>query len=126
MSVETNPSNDRWLYILSRAPFDGANLAEAVDALLVCGVFERNVSVLIADDAVNVLRSDQDGKPLGIKTVAKQISALPDYDVTDIFVCKESAVRAGLAADDVSLPVQWLDLAGQKDLIAACNAVFSD
>ena len=126
MSTDTSPSNDRWLYILSRAPFDGANLAEAVDALLVCGVFERNVSVLIIEDAVQVLRSEQDGQPLGFKTVAKQVTALPDYDVTDIFVCKDSAARAGLAADDVSLPVEWLDLTAQKDLIATCNAVFSD
>ena len=70
-----------WLYVLSSSPYGSARFNEAIDALLVAGVFEKPTRVLLIDDAVQVLRDHQNAAHLGAKTPGKVITALPYYDI---------------------------------------------
>lgn len=116
----------RILFLLRQAPYASANALEALEAVLVAGVFDQAVSVLFADDGVWQLLDGQDGGALGTRTVARVASALPQYDVTDLYACAESLARRGLSADDLVLPVSVLDGDGQRALIAAQDAVVND
>ena len=114
----------RWLYILRSAPYASPRFSEAIDALLVAGVFDQHVAVLMIDEAVEALRPGQDGALLGTKTAGKQLTALADYDVREVYVCADSA-RARRIEDTV-IDVQMIDPGAQADLIANSCHVFCD
>lgn len=116
----------RILFLLRQGPYASANALEALEAALVAGVFDQRVSVLFADDGVWQLLDGQDGAALDTRTVARVATALPQYDVTDLFVCAESLEQRRLTADDLVLPVTVIDGAGQRALLAAQDAVVSD
>ena len=115
-----------WLYVLSNAPYSSARFNEAIDALLVAGVFEKPVRVLLIGDAVQALRGGQNAAPLGSKTAGKVITALPDYDIDEIYACSESVKRAGLQEPLIGLPVRFVDEAEQAMLIAESTVVLND
>jgi tRNA 2-thiouridine synthesizing protein C len=114
------------LLMLRSSPYHGVRFAEALDALLVAAAFEQRSSVLLLDDAVFALAPDQDGEILGLRTAARLLRALPDYDVERICVCEASLAERGLTGLDVSLPIIRLTPAQQANLIAEHDIVWSD
>ena len=54
-----------WLLILRSSPYAGPRFGEAIDLALVAGVFERSLTVLLIDDAVQALRQSQHGERAG-------------------------------------------------------------
>ncbi len=117
---------DGWLYIFRSTPYGSARFTEAIDALLVAGVFGLPVRVLLMGDAVQALRTGQDGTSLGFKTAGRQLTALPDYDIDHIYADIDDARHAGVLDAHIDLPVQFIDTHQQQTLIAASNMVFSD
>ena len=113
----------RILFLLNRAPYGSSYALEAIESILVAGVFDQKVSVLFKDDGLYQLLSDQDGGAVGGRTVGKVLSALPEYGVTNLFACRPSAERLGLTEASLCLPVTWLDYAEQKRLIGRQDVV---
>ena len=116
----------RLLFLLRQAPYAGSNALEALEAALVAGVFDQNVSVLFKDDGVWQLAKDQDGSRLGTRTVSKVASALPEYEITDLYVCAESLSRRSLHLPDLALIVTAVTVEEQRALIEAQDAVLND
>lgn len=116
----------RILFLLRQAPYATSHALEALEAVLVAGVFDQSVSVLFSGDGVWQLTAGQDGAALGQRTVARVAGALPQYDVTKLYVCAAALRERGLSADDLVLPVECLDFAAQRSLIAAQDAVVND
>jgi len=114
------------LFLFRRPPYAGSRSLEAIEAALVAGVFDQQVAALFKDDGVWQLLRDQDGAILGGRTVSKVASALPEYGIDAIYVCAKSLSRRGLKADDLVLAATPLDAQGQRELIAAQNAVLND
>ena len=113
----------RILFLLNRSPYGGSYALEAIESILVAGVFDQEVSVLFTGDGLYQLLPEQDGSALGGRTVGKVLGALPEYGVADLFACRPSAERLGLADASLCLPVTWLDYAEQKRLISRQNIV---
>ena len=107
----------RILFLLNRAPYGSSYALEAIESILVAGVFDQNVSVLFKGDGLYQLLGEQDGGAVGGRTVGKMLGALPEYGVTDLFACRPSAERLGLGDASLCLPVTWLDHAEQRNLI---------
>ncbi|MXY04627.1 MAG: sulfurtransferase complex subunit TusC [Gammaproteobacteria bacterium] len=107
----------RILFLLNRAPYGSSYALEAIEAILVAGVFDQEVSVLFTGDGLYQLLDEQDGGAVGGRTVGKMLGAVPEYGVTDLFACRPSAERLGLGDADLCLPVTWLDYAEQRHLI---------
>ena len=101
------------LYLLRQPPYQGAHGAETIDAVLVTGIFDQQVSVLFKDDGVLQLLADQQGALLGRRSISSMLGALPEYDINDLYVCAESLIRHRLSAEDLCLPVTILDLDGK-------------
>lgn len=116
----------RILFLLRQPPYATSHALEALEAVLVAGVFDQQVSVLFRDAGVWQLVNGQDGSALEARTVGKVAQALPQYDVTALYVCGESLAQRRLSPADLVLPVTVLDGAAQAQLLAAQDAVVND
>lgn len=116
----------RILFLLRQPPYATSHALEALEAALVTGVFDQTVSVLFCGDGVWQLVAGQDGAGLNRRTVAKVAQALPQYDVTRLYVCADALRQRGLTTDDLTLPVEVLEPPGQQSLIAGQDAVVND
>lgn len=115
----------RILFLATRAPYVSAQPLEALEAMLVAAVFDQKVSVLFKGAGLYQLLEGQKGSALGQRTLGKALQALPEYDVRQLFACRESARRLGLTDADFCMPILWLDCAEQRALIARQDAVVS-
>lgn len=116
----------RILFLMRQPPYHTSHALEAIESILVAGAFDQQVSVLFRDDGVWQLLVDQDGEALGQRTIGKVLKALPQYDVSALYVCASSLAERGLAPADLTLPVEVLDAAAQQRLIAGQDAVVND
>ena len=116
----------RILFLLRQPPYGSSHALEALESVLVAGVFDQGVSVLFRDDGVWQLLDGQDGAAAGRRTIAKVAQALPQYDVKDLYVCATSMRQRGLAEKDLALPVTVLGEDSQRALLANQDAVVSD
>jgi len=116
----------RILFLLRQAPYATSHALEALETVLVAGVFDQQVSVLFRDDGVWQLVSGQAADGIGRRTVSKVLQALPEYDVTRLYACAASLRERGLGEEDLVLGVQLLDQAEQGTLIAGQDAVVND
>lgn len=118
--------NRRILFLLRHPPYGSSHALEALETVLVAGVFDQQVSVLFSGDGVWQLLADQDGSAVGRRTVGKIIKALPQYDVTALYACADSLRARALTTDDFALAVEVLALDEQRALIEAQDAVVND
>ncbi|HEX20297.1 MAG TPA: sulfurtransferase complex subunit TusC [Acidiferrobacteraceae bacterium] len=89
------------MYINRRAPYGTIYAWESLEVVLIGAAFEQDVSVAFIDDGVFQLLKGQDTKDIGMKNFSPTYSALGDYEVTQIYVEKESLEARGLALDDL-------------------------
>lgn len=116
----------RILFLLRQPPYGSSHALEALETVLVAGVFDQIVSVLFSGDGVWQLTKDQDGAAVERRTTSSVARVLPQYDITNLYACAASLAERGLTVDDLVLPVQALDAAGQRALISAQDAVVND
>ncbi|MDA1073626.1 MAG: sulfurtransferase complex subunit TusC [Proteobacteria bacterium] len=114
------------LFMLAKPPYRTPHGLEALEAALVAGVFDQSVSVLFRADAVWHLVKGQDGSAIGQRTMGKVAASLPEYDITDLYVCSDSMQERGLDLNDLVVSVKALDQQAQRDLIALQHAVVND
>lgn len=115
-----------FLFLLRRPPYAGSLVLEAIDSVLVAGVFDQRVSVLFRDDGIFQLLKEQQGHFVGSRSVNKVLSALPEYGITDLYVCGQSLSRLGLEEADLTMAVTILNQKQQAELIAQQQVVLND
>jgi tRNA 2-thiouridine synthesizing protein C len=104
MSEETK----KFMYINRRAPYGTIYAWESLEVVLIGAAFEQDVSLAFIDDGVFQLTKGQDTKGVGLKNFSPTYAALGDYEVTKIYVEKESLEARGLTLDDLQHLV-WED-----------------
>ncbi|MGD8631105.1 MAG: sulfurtransferase complex subunit TusC [Gammaproteobacteria bacterium] len=104
MSEETK----KFMYINRKAPYGTIYAWESLEVVLIGAAFEQDVSLAFLDDGVFQLTKGQDTKGIGMKNFSPTYSALGDYEVTKIYVEKESLEERGLTLDDLQHLV-WED-----------------
>jgi len=98
----------KFMYINRRAPYGTIYAWESLEVVLIGAAFEQDVSLAFLDDGVFQLTRGQDTKGVGMKNFSPTYSALGDYEVTKIYVEKESLEERGLTLDDLQHLV-WED-----------------
>ena len=94
----------RFLFVLTKPPHSGTYAQELLDFILTTAAFDQEVALLLLDDGVFQLKKQQ--QPVdGGKDTAAVFKALELYDVTTLYVERESLAERGLAVDDLLLPV---------------------
>nr|WP_067292238.1 sulfurtransferase complex subunit TusC [Marinobacterium profundum] len=118
-------TNKRFLIISRRPPYGSSHARDALDTALTTAVFEQPVSMLFLDDGVYQLLQAQ--QPAGIqqKNLGATLSALPMYDIDQLYVCDSALRSRGLGPDDCLLPVQLLDSNAIAQLIRNHDVVLS-
>ena len=98
----------KFMYINRKAPYGTIYAWESLEVVLIGAAFEQDVSLAFLDDGVFQLTKGQDTKGIGMKNFSPTYAALGDYEVTKIYVEKESLEERGLTVDDLQHLV-WED-----------------
>lgn len=102
------PDAKKLMYINRKAPYGTIYAWESLEVVLIGAAFEQDVSLAFLDDGVFQLTKGQDTTGIGMKNFSPTYSALGDYEVTKIYVEKESLEERGLTLDDLQHLV-WED-----------------
>ena len=114
------------LFLLRRTPLDGVRSLEVLDAALVAAAFELPTSLLFLDESVRQLQPAQGAGAFGDKTMARQLSVLPEYGIDRVYASAEALAQHGLEAGALALPVTALDARGRQQLIRRHRVVICD
>lgn len=98
----------KFLYMNRRAPYGTIYAWEALEVVLIGAAFEQDVSVAFTDDGVYQILKGQDTAEVGMKNFSATFQALGDYEVTKLYVEKESLEERGLTLDDL-MHLTWED-----------------
>ncbi len=98
----------KFMYLNRRAPYGSIYAWEALEVVLIGAAFDQDVSVAFLDDGVYQIVKGQDTTEVDMKNFSPTYSALGDYDVTKLYVEKESLEERGLTIDDL-MPLTYED-----------------
>lgn len=91
----------KFMYVNRKAPYGTVYALESLEVVLIGAAFDQDVSLAFVDDGVYQLTKDQSTDGIGMKNFSKTYTALGDYDITKIYVEKESLQTRGLSLDDL-------------------------
>ena len=98
----------KFMYVNRKAPYGTVYALESLEVVLIGAAFEQDVSLAFIGDGVYELMEGQDTSGVGFKNFSPTYAALGDYEVTKIYVEKESLEERGLSLDDLQHLV-WED-----------------
>ena len=91
----------KFLYVNRKAPYGTIYALESLEVVLIGAAFDQDVSLAFLDDGVFQLIKGQDSANLGVKNFSPTFRALGDFDVTKLYVEKESLEERGLSQEDL-------------------------
>lgn len=91
----------KFLYVNRKAPYGTIYALESLEVVLIGAAFEQDVSLAFLDDGVFQITKGQNTDAIGMKNFSPTYSALGDFEVTRIYVEKESLDERGLSLDDL-------------------------
>ncbi|MBL3526770.1 MAG: sulfurtransferase complex subunit TusC [gamma proteobacterium endosymbiont of Lamellibrachia anaximandri] len=98
----------KFMYLNRRAPYGTIYAWESLEVVLIGAAFDQDVSLAFIGDGVYQLLEGQDTSESDMKNFSTTYKALGDYDVTKLYVEKESLEERGLTLDDL-MPLTWED-----------------
>ena len=98
----------KFLYMNRRAPYGTVYALESLEVVLIGAAFDQDVSLVFMDDGVYQLTKGQKTEGIGMKNFSPTFSALGDYEVSKIYIEKESLEERGLTLEDLQHLV-WED-----------------
>ncbi len=91
----------KFLYVNRKAPYGTIYALESLEVVLIGAAFDQDVSLAFFDDGVFQLVKGQDTAGIGVKNFSPTYRALGDFEVTKLYVEKESLAERGLSKDDL-------------------------
>ncbi len=91
----------KFMIVNRKAPYGTIYALESLEVVLISAAFDQDVSMVFADDGVFQICKNQSTDGIGMKNFSPTYSALGDYDITKIYVEKESLDERGLCLDDL-------------------------
>lgn len=84
-----------------KAPHGSIYVQESVEVMFIFATYEMDLSVVFMDDGVLALRPGQDTKGLGIKGFMASLGALVDWEVTNVYVDRQSLKERNMPEDAI-------------------------
>ncbi|MCL4321376.1 MAG: sulfurtransferase complex subunit TusC [Deltaproteobacteria bacterium] len=98
------------MFVCRSAPYGNIFEQEAIEAMIMFGAYEQDISVSFIDDGVYSLKKGQDTSLLGKKNFSLTYMILKDdFEINHIYVEKESLEERGLNESDLITEVEVLD-----------------
>ena len=101
-------ASKKFLYVNRKAPHGSIYAQESLEVVLIGAAFEQDVTLAFVDDGVYQLLQNQDTGSIEAKNFAPTFRALGDYDVSQIYVERESLEMRGLSKEDL-MPLTYED-----------------
>jgi len=98
----------KFMFVNRRAPYGTIYALESLEVVLIGAAFDQDVSLAFMGDGVYQIKADQDGSEADQKNFSPIYQALGDYDITKLYVEKESLEERGLTVDDL-MPLTYED-----------------
>ena len=98
----------KFMYINRRAPYGTVYPLEGLEVVLIGAAFEQEGCMVFISDGVFQLKQGQDTIDSGMKNFSPTYRALGDYEVTRLYVERESLEERGLTEADL-MPLTWED-----------------
>ncbi len=98
----------KFMYVNRTAPHGSVYAQEGLEVALIGAAFDQDVSMAFIDDGVFQIKSGQDTSATGMKNFSPAYQALGDYEITRLYVERESLEARGLNIDDL-MPLTWED-----------------
>ena len=90
------------MFVCRTAPYGTIFEQEAIEAMVMFGAYEQDISVVFVDDGVLSLKKGQDPSLLGKKNFSMTYMILKDdFEISHIYVEKESLVERGMSESDL-------------------------
>eukprot|EP00119_Amphimedon_queenslandica_P021278 XP_019861697.1 PREDICTED: uncharacterized protein LOC109590217 [Amphimedon queenslandica] len=96
------------MYLHRRAPYGTIYAQEGLEVVLIGAAFDQDVCMAFIDDGVYQLKAGQDTAAVEMKNFSPAWRALGDYDVTRLYVERESLHERGLGEADL-MPLRYED-----------------
>ena len=96
------------MYVNRRAPYGTIYALEGLEVALVGAAFDQDVSMAFIGDGVFQLKNGQDTSDSDMKNFSPAYGALGDFDITHLYVEKESLDERGLSLRDL-MALTWED-----------------
>lgn len=91
----------KFMYVNRKAPYGTVYALESLEVVLIGAAFDQDVSLAFVDDGVYQIMKGQNTDGIGMKNFSATYKALGDYDITKLYVEKESLEARGLTVDDL-------------------------
>jgi tRNA 2-thiouridine synthesizing protein C len=111
------------LIISSSAPYYSSAAQDAIEAALAASNVDLSVSFVFTDNGLFQLLEAQDGKALGKKSVAKQIKAMPLYDIGPIYYLETDLSSKHLEKDAISTVATGIDALNFAKLCSSSSSI---
>ncbi|RDH81078.1 MAG: sulfurtransferase complex subunit TusC [endosymbiont of Galathealinum brachiosum] len=98
----------KFMFVNRKAPYGTVYALESLEVVLIGAAFEQDVSLAFIGDGVFQIAKGQSTDGIGMKNFSPTYKALGDYEVTKLYVEKESLEARGLTLDDL-MPLVWED-----------------
>jgi len=98
----------KFMFVNRKAPYGTVYALESLEVVLIAAAFEQDVSLAFVGDGVYEIVKGQSTDGIGMKNFSPTYKALGDYEVTKLYVEKESLEARGLTLDDL-MDLVWED-----------------
>ncbi|MBF0191224.1 MAG: sulfurtransferase complex subunit TusC [Magnetococcales bacterium] len=89
------------MFTVRKPPHGTIYVYEGLEVKLIMAAYDADISVVFMDDGVFAVKKGQDTKDLGIKGFAATYGALVDYEITQVYVDRQSMEDRGMTEDDL-------------------------
>ena len=84
-----------------KAPHGSIYVHEAIEVMFIVATYGMDLSVVFLDDGVLALKTGQDTKELGIKGFLASVGAFMDFEVSKVYVDRQSLEDRNMTEDDL-------------------------
>ena len=98
----------KFMFLNRKAPYGSIYALESLEVVLISAAFEQDVSLAFVDDGIFQLVDNQKTDDIGMKNFSGAYKALGDFEITKLYVEKESLEERGLTIDSL-MPLVYED-----------------
>ena len=115
----------RILIVCRQAPYGSSLARESLELALAAAVFEQDLALLFIGDGVLQLLGEQHSDGIGQKSQLKLASALPLYDVSEVYVDAQALRDRALELHELAIPATALSNSQLSEIMAAGDVILN-
>ena len=124
-AAASGPKVRKFMFVNRKAPYGSVYALEGLEVVLITAAFDQHVALAYLDDGVYQLVRGQNTKAIEAKNFSPTYRALEDYDITQLYVERESLEARGISEADLVVPVTVVPAAELAKLMDAVDVLLS-